>query len=277
MALNAILTAEEFKAIPDVIKTHYREEGENHILDVTSNGELELVNSKSLKSALQKEREARTKFEKDLKQFKDIDPEKAREALSKMDEMASWDPDKKLAEARKQLEKQLTEQFSSREKQLVEKSKSEFEGVSKKYDATRTQLQRTLVDSVLAQAIATEKGVPELLIPALRSTIKMVELDDGTWEARVVDKDGTERLSTKSGAGASDRMTIPELVAEVKRSTVFARAFDGSSTGGSGASGSDSGRNNGSFSLSEADARDPVKYRHAREAAQKAGKTLEIA
>jgi len=276
MALLAVLTAEEFSKLPTAIKEHYREDNGSHILDVTSAGDLELANVVKLKSGLQKEREKTEKLEKAFKPFKDLDPEKVQDALSKMDELATWDPDKKLAEARKQMEKQLSDSFASKEKQLTDKYSSELGGVTKKYEATKGQLHHTLVDAQLIAAISSEKGIPDLLVPALRSHIKMVENEDGTWDARVIDKEGTERLSSKSGAGSSDRMSIAELVQEMKRSQTFARAFDGNGTGGSGSTGGDSRPSGGSFRISETDARDPMKYRKMREEANKAGKPLEI-
>ena len=84
------------------------------ILDVEPAHGLNLENVDGLKSALGKERTAREKLERDVVKFKDIDPDKARDALAKLEELSEIDPEKEA-------DKIANTKFEAAKKQLVEK------------------------------------------------------------------------------------------------------------------------------------------------------------
>jgi hypothetical protein len=91
----------------------------------------------------------------------------------------------------------------------------------------------------------------------------------------VVDADGTPRITNMQNS--TDLMGVAELVGEFKTSQALAVCFEGSNASGSGAAGQ-TGRmtTGGRHVISEADASNAVKYREAKERAQKAGAQLVI-
>lgn len=94
--------------------------------------------------------------------------------------------------------------------------------------AMRKTLQEHLVDNQAISAVAELKGVPELLLPHIRTSCKVIQ-ENGNYVVRVVDKDGDPR-----GDGKGGFMTIKDLVAEMRTSSVFGRAFEASNTTGGG-------------------------------------------
>jgi hypothetical protein len=277
MSLKAIVTEDEFAALDVTLQKEYVTRDGQYVLDVISEGGLELVDASGLKSALQKERSAKNAAEKAAGKWAGVDftPEQAQEAVSKVAEMADWDPEKKLVEARTQMEKQLADAYAGKEKTLTDKYDKDVGSLRQTNESLTSQLRQTLVDTELTAAIAAEKGVVELLLHPLRDHIQVKEVD-GKFVARVVDNEGNDRLSTRSGSGPHDLMGIPELVTEMKSKPGFSRAFEGSSGGSGALPGSGNAGQGGPYTISAADAQDMGKYRTARERAEKAGATLQI-
>jgi hypothetical protein len=89
-------------------------------------------------------------------------------------------------------------------------------------------LERFLVDKEAIQAIAGEKGVPELLLPHIKTKVKVIQ-DGDDYVVRVVDAAGDPR-----GDGKGGFMTVGDLVKEMKSDKVFGRAFESDSGQGSG-------------------------------------------
>ena len=112
----------------------------------------------------------------------------------------------------------------------------------------RTTLERHLIDKEAVTAIASAKGVPDLLLPHIQKQVKVFPDGDG-YVVRVLDKEGDPR-----GDGKGGYMTIPDLVAELKASSTFGRAFEGTGNSGGGKppnsskSGADAGRGNANLS-----------------------------
>src|SRR4051794_29374504 len=80
MALKAKLTKAEFEKLGDSLKEHYKASGDDYVLDAEG-----VEDVSGLKSALDKEkkerRELRVKLDAEAEKWKDLDPERAREAL----------------------------------------------------------------------------------------------------------------------------------------------------------------------------------------------------
>lgn len=88
-------------------------------------------------------------------------------------------------------------------------------------------VEKYLIDSEATKALADLKGSTALLLPHVRSQVKVIE-QNGEYVTQVVDKDGDPR-----GDGRGGFMTIKDLVTEMKASAEYGRAFEGSgSTGG---------------------------------------------
>jgi hypothetical protein len=275
--LKAILTKEQYEALHESVKEYYKEVGEKYFLQVTATEGHELADTGGLKSALEKERASSQKSSKELRAlkeaFKDLDPDAAREALAKVAEMADWDPENKLKEAKTAYEKQMTEKFEVDRTKLVAKHDKERTDQVTEIEKITGQLTSVLIDSEATKAITTAKGSIDLLSPIVKSSVRLVVDDNGTRRVSVVGSDGTERLSTVSGS--TQPMTIAELVEELKLNEKFAPAFDGTGATGSGASSSGS-RSAGTHRITNEEASNIDVYKAKKAAAEKAGKTLEL-
>ncbi len=100
-------------------------------------------------------------------------------------------------------------------------------------------VERYLVESAAATALAAAKGSTVLLMPHVKAHTKVIQ-ENGQYVVRVVDKDGDPR-----GDGNGGYMTIEALVAEMKSSTEFGRAFESSGQSGSGKQPGSSKQNGG--------------------------------
>jgi hypothetical protein len=89
-------------------------------------------------------------------------------------------------------------------------------------------LESHLIDAEAVKEIAEAKGSSQLLLPHIRSQVKVIE-EGGKYVVRIVDAEGDPRGDSKGGF-----MTIKDLVAEMKTSDSYSRAFDATGTGGSG-------------------------------------------
>ena len=271
MPLSATLNTETHAALPTELQAHYSPNAENaeqFVLQVETADGLELVNATNLRTALQKERGSVATLRGQLKSFDGI-IEELGDKINNLD-------DETLKKELQSHKDTLTAKFETDKRQLSAKHQTELGKLTENNKILNNQLTDNLVTSAATKAIADEKGSVDLLLPLVKSMMKMKALDDGRLVVVIVDKDGNERISPKSGS--TDPMKVDELVAEMKTNTKVGRAFDGTQSSGSGASSATgaTGSSGGSYSISAADAKDPAKYRMARETANKAGKQLQI-
>ena len=232
--LKAIVDKSEHETLSADVKEHYKDISGVLTLDVGSVDGLELGNPTVLKSTLQKERVSREAMEKNLKLFEGLDPEVARDAMTKIKEMDDWDPDEKLKQHKQQFETALIKKLEKESGQLAKKLNEQIATQGTDIETLTLQLGKSLIDSAAVAAISEAKGSVQLLLPVIRSLVRMVK-KDGNVVVEVVGSDSLARLSTKPNN--TDPMTITELVEELKKSPDYARAFDGSGASGSGASG----------------------------------------
>ena len=125
-------------------------------------------------------------------------------------------------------------------------------------------LERSEVDGKLLSAATAHKALkPDQVAALLRGSIKF----DPITGVSVVDAAGN--LVSKNGK--------PVTVAEHVQMFLEANQhFLAAGPGGAGSQGSGDGRGQSAFKISVEDAKDPAKYRAARDAAMKAGTTVEI-
>lgn len=101
----------------------------------------------------------------------------------------------------------------------------------KEIGAMQVSLEEYLIDSVataaLAKAGTTDAG-PELLLPKVRESVKVVKTDDGKYVPRVIDTDGTFKFNDKGV-----EMSVEDLVVGMK--TKYPQMFKSKETGGGGA------------------------------------------
>lgn len=209
MALKFIL--DSLDGLSEAQQALYVEKDGKFHLDVDG-----LEDTSGLKSALDKERAARRDFEKKYGALKDIDPE----------EYARL---KKDAEERAAAKAKEEGQWEVLRQQLVDKHQKEIEGKDSALASMRVALESHLVDAAATSAIAVAKGIPDLLLPHVKASVKVVE-DGGKYVVQIVDAQGNARIADGKGTP----MSITDLVAEMKKSPVFGRAFDGVDTTGGG-------------------------------------------
>jgi hypothetical protein len=157
------------------------------------------------------------------RKFEGIDPERYK-AL----ETAAEEAERKRAEA--------VGDWKAREAQLLEKVQKDIEARDSRINTLSSALERRLVDAEATAALAAAKGSPKVLLPHIKSHVKVVE-EDGEYVVHVVDAKGNQRIGDAKGSP----MTISQLVEEMKADPEFARNFDGSGSSGGGATKSNAG------------------------------------
>jgi hypothetical protein len=219
MSLKAVV--EKIEDAPEAVRSFYAEKDGKFVLAVEEADGFALENVSGLKSALGKERSTREQLERDVVRFKDIDPDKAREALSKWEEFQTIDP-------AKEADKIANTKFEAARDQLVKTHQAEIgqrdDRIGKLTGAVDTLTRKQQATLAIAEA----KGAVELLLPHVLNHTKVKETDNG-FDVEVVDASGATRFNAKG-----EPMTVADLVAEMRGSDTFARAFDGDGQGGSG-------------------------------------------
>lgn len=122
MPLKSKLTSEEFEGLADALKEHYKEEGESYVLDAEGFADpAKLAEFRDSNRGLKRELDGlKKKFEK----FGDLDPDKAREALAKLEEMGDdppKPPKKPAGDPNDARIKSLEEKLAGMTTQLTEK------------------------------------------------------------------------------------------------------------------------------------------------------------
>lgn len=177
-----------------------------------------------------------------LKRNRDELAKEAKSAKAKLAAYEGIDP-----ERHKQLEADAAEaerkkaaaegDFKQLEAQLVKKYEGEKEVLSGEVKRMRTSMEKNLIDAAAATELARHSDSPRMLLPHIRSQMKVVEAD-GEFYARVVDENGNVRIGNGQG---SSPMTLPELIEEMKQDKEFAPAFRGTGASGGGATKSNAG------------------------------------
>lgn len=254
MALKLRISEAELAKLDEAVQSFYNEQDGQYVLSVEG-----VEDTSGLKSALKKEREARAEYEKYAKNF---------QTLGKSPEEIS-----ELLRSQEEAEKSRLEQKGEWDKlkaQLLESHSKEMKAQQEAVNKMKQTLESYLVDANATEAIASAKGIPQLLLPHVKSAVRVVE-EDGKYQVRVLGKDGTPRMNSKG-----EFLGIRDLVGEMRDSEVFSRAFEGSGTTGSGSPSARTSSTSKPFVISREDAKDARKYRMAKESAKKAGQDLTI-
>lgn len=125
-------------------------------------------------------------------------------------------------------------EYGKLKEQLVKKHGEDMLEMEAKNKKMKQALDKHLIDAAAISAIASAKGLTKLLLPHVKTNLKVIE-DDGEFVARVVDSAGTVRIGDDKG----NPMTIEQLVASMKTDEIFSSAFEGTGVNGGGAHGSD--------------------------------------
>lgn len=245
--------------VPEPFQPFYTDQGDGSF--VMDDSLFSQLDHSTLHSALGKERKTASALKKDLEAFQTLgtNPAEIQAKLVEMQETLA----KKDAHAG---------QF---EKYKTELDRAKAEDLSKK-DAEiakmRGSLMEYLVNSEATRVLSEAKGSPDLLLPIIQKSAKVIE-ENGKYVVRIADAEGDPRY-TSSGSF----MSLADLVAEMRSHPQYGKAFEPSGTSGSGMrpGAPTQGGRAGSVQLSRAEAKDPVAYRRAREIAQAQGRQVEI-
>ena len=203
------LTVDSLDGLDDSIKGLYVErEGKFH-LPVDG-----IEDTTGLKTALQKERKTAAELEKQTKAWKSFGktPEEIQELLEAQELRAQTDAERKG-------------EWDKLRAQMNEKHQTELRNKDETIGQMRKRLEAELVDAKATAAIASAKGVPDLLLPIVQRHVKV----DDSFNVVVVDGKGDPRVNAKG-----EPLTISDLVSEMRASDIYGRAFDGSGQSGSG-------------------------------------------
>ncbi len=122
--------------------------------------------------------------------------------------------------------------WKSVQEQIEKKHAAEVQRIAAEKDSVLSHLHRTLIDNAAILELAKHSDSPKLLLPHVKSMMKVVN-EDGEYAARIVDEKGNVRIGKGQGNAP---MTLAELMDEMKQDKEFASAFRGSGSSGGGAS-----------------------------------------
>lgn len=221
MSLKAVV--EKIEDAPEAVRSFYKASDDGKfVLAVEEVGGYALENISGLKSALGKERGTREQLERDVVRFKDIDPDKAREAMAKWEEFQTIDP-------AKEADKIANTKFEAARDQLVKSHEAALKPLSERAAKLTSAVDALTRKQQATAAIAEAKGAVELLLPHVLGHTTVKETEAGEFVVEVVDPAGATRFGS-----TGQPMTVAELVAEMKGAETFSRAFDGDGQSGSG-------------------------------------------
>jgi len=250
-----------FAALPEALQKEYLpQEDKTWLLKVDPVDGLNLGKIEGTMKALDAERKIREEKEKLLGTYVDetgkpIDPAKAREALKKIGEMATWKPEDKVREQINHLKAEMETGYAEERKAAAEKI---------------AQLERGLTESIqdlgIYQGIATTKADP-MIANVVRNMIRP-EYDPATkrFVPRVFDEAGNLRYFVK---GETTRPLSPiEAFEGWKSDPKFGIFFPGTGTSGTGGTSPGRGAPTGNVKITRSDARDHSKWQAAKKEAQ---------
>jgi len=222
MALKAMLKT--LDGLNDAQKALYKQDGDKFMLDVEPVDGFELVGG-GLKSALLRERENREAAEKRLERFKDVDPDKAREAFEKVKSMDTWTPGEKTQEL-----------IEKRGKEVAALKDAEYAPKVKHAEAIRKAYESLTLEKALEDAAAKHKFIAPKLAPKLFRENVRLEEKDGVFTPVVVGQDG-KPVKQVNKDGTDRYLTIEEFVAQKAQDKEYAPLI-----AGNGATGTQGGR-----------------------------------
>lgn len=219
MALKAMVKS--LDGLNDAQKALYRQEGDHFLLDVEAVDGWELTGS-GLKNALQREREAREAAEKRAEAFKDIDPDKAREALGKVESMKNWTPDEKVKE---QIEQRTREVAAAKDQEIGQLKGS--------LDLYRKGYETLTVEKALTESLEKHRFLaPKVAVKLFRDSVALVE-KDGQISVAVIGTDGKPATRVDAKTGDIKALSIDEYIAEQAKRPEFAELIKGNNASGS--------------------------------------------
>jgi hypothetical protein len=172
---------------------------------------------------------------------------------------------------------------------LKQELDAEHEKEKTEWAQERKELHQAIEDALIDTQAMSElnaKGAKaKALLPHVRSAVRVVRLENGKRVVRVLDPESSgDEESYRTWFKTSEPMTIANLLEEMAEDDEFKPLFPGDEGAGAGvppkasASGAaDVLKGAGQHVIAREDAKDPAKYRAAKEQAEKVGAELAIA
>lgn len=249
--LKAMLEKEKYESLDDGIKEHYTEKDGKYVLAVTKVDGLSLENVDGLKRTVETLRASEKSLQTEVKvsedalkvsitehkefavKYEGIDPEAAKEAIGKIDDIKNWDGEKKVREAVQVAVQAIEQKAKFKMEEVVKQHTTKADGLQTELKASQGQLQEAIVSSKIVEAISKANGNVDVLMPHVKNQVVMIKDSHGLFKPEVQNKDGNPRVNND---GAD--MTIIQLVEEMKTQDTFAACFSGANQSGSGHTGS---------------------------------------
>lgn len=219
MALKAMVKT--LDGVDAAHKALYRKDGEGdkavYLLDVEPVEGFVLENVTGLKTALEKERTTKGELETKLADFKDLDPAKAREALTKVDAMKNWSSDDKVKE-----------QVDQHGKKVAAEKDAEIGALKAQLQKLTGGYAAVTIDNALTDAATEAKFIaPKIAAKLFRDSVKLGE----DLKPQIVDAAG-KPVTVTNNDGTSRAMTIKEFVESQAKLPEFAPLIAGAGATG---------------------------------------------
>jgi len=263
MALKAVLSKEEHAALPEATRAFYVEKDGKFLLD--AEGVEDVTGLKNALEAVRGElKSAKKSLQDTIDKFKDIDPEKAKEAQRKLQEIE----DKQLLDAGKvdELLKVRTERMKADYDNQISAFNKNIDGLKREVSEANKTVAEVLIDNSIRSA-AIKAGITEAAVD------DVVLRGQRLWTLKNKQPVAIKDDQIIYGKDPNKPITIDEWVGGLQQEAPHLfKASAGAGTppnqGGGG--------NPRSVRLSREEAKDPQKYRAAKAQAEKAGVPLEV-
>lgn len=226
MPIKAIIDALDTVAegLRDSYRAGTKEEGleGKFVLSVEGLDGWGLENVSGLKTALGRERTRADNAEKKVQKFGDLDPDTVKTSLDRLTELESIDP-------KKEADRLAQVKIDAATRQLVEKHNQDMQDITGREGKLRKTVETLMIDNVAIKALEGHKGNVDLLLPHVKSQVRLKDGEDGVVE--VIDREGNVRIGDAQGKP----MSVDQLVEEMSKSDKFAQGFAGTGNSGGGA------------------------------------------
>jgi len=193
---GVLSSKEELEQVEEKYRDLYTEKDGKFYLDIEMIDDMPQVGG--LKSALQKERDANKQLKKDLQvtadKYKDVDPEKAREALKKLQELE----DKQLLDAGKMEEvvTKRTERMQQDHQQQIQGFQGKLTEKETELEVTRRHLANLQIEAAITRVLTSKTGkdlgiIPQAIPDIVRRARDIFHLEEKTGNVIPHRSDGT--------------------------------------------------------------------------------------
>ncbi|HUU95581.1 MAG TPA: hypothetical protein VM487_07565 [Phycisphaerae bacterium] len=222
--LKALISAEDHAALEESIQALYTQHADGKLrllVEPVAGWALEDVEGlkRTVEDRKQRHAKAQTELDALREKYGDLDPEAAREAMSRPKGNSKEDIDKHVKAATERLEQEYVKKLEAAEA-----------GRTK----IRAQLETQMVDAAAAAVLAKKEtgGSFALLQAPIRSRVRVEEDDDGGLKTVIMGADGKPMYASRGNS--VEPATIEDLVKSLRDIPEYQPAFHGTQASGGG-------------------------------------------